>query len=291
MSFTKIHEVVINKQSYYIHKEIVKYCHYFNTILKGEFQEKTINLELDMDNFDFNIIINIFYRYHLCLEDCNGAKIQKRVYIHNFDGYLYENLLKTYQYFFAYHNCSFKELIIIVNILDFLQSNIKIKDGWKQEYNLSDVLINSYVSEYKLNHNEIINANIDIGYKKKLMEFCMGKLIKRDDYSRYIFGLDIEELNDKFYCKNLGKYFEYYGVPLKFEFRDYHIEHRVEIDLGIDNMSCDEYEFDELEATLYINDEKIREVCKRSSINSDVNEYIINYLIDVNEYIINYLIK
>lgn len=277
MLFTRIHEIIINNQTYYIHEEIMKYCHYFDAIIKGNFQEKQVNLDIDIGSLDFNIIINIFYRYYNCLEDSKGAIILYNFW--QFDETLYESIKKSYRFFFAYHNCFFKDLITIINILDFLQPNIKINPRYKPEYNLNELIIDSYASQYKLNHVEIIDANIDIRYKKKLMQYCMGIPINDNDYPKYHYTLDIKELDGKFYCDNLEKYFEYYNVPLKYEFRDYHIEHRVEIDIGIDNMGCDEYEYDELEARLYINDKKICKVCKRSSISRNIIDYIINYLV------------
>ena len=279
MLFTRIHEIIINNQTYYIHEEIMKYCHYFDVIIKGDFQEKKVNLVIDIGNLDFNIIINLFYRYHYSVEDCKGGIIYHTHWCNWFDENLYKKIIEAYRFFFAYYNCSFKELITIINILDFLQPNIKIKSRFNLEHDLCEILINSYASNYQLNHIEIIDANIDVRYRRRLLGYCMGKPINEYDSSKYLYTLEIKENNNNFYCTNLEKYFEYYNVPLKYEFRDYHIEHRVVCDIGIDNLSCDEYEFDELETDLYINDTKICEAHARSTINCYVIDYIINYLV------------
>jgi len=274
--FSKIHEVIINQKSYYIHDEVMKYCHYFDTIAKGNFKENKVDLDFDIDNFDFNIIIDIFYRYHHSLENHKGSELHLK-YRSRDDNGLLNHLMEEYKYFFALYQCAFKDFLNIITILDFLQSNIQLNIKWNKKYNLNDVLIDCYSANYPLNHIDIINANIDIKYRKKLMEYCMTHKIRDNDYPRHIYNLEIEEQDDHFECKNLVKYFEYYGVPLhKIEYQNYHIEHRVKYLEDWDYSIIGEEKYDELVADLYINDVKIREVNKEMNINS----YIVNYIID-----------
>ena len=71
--YEKTHNIIINNKYYVVHEEILKYCHYFDSILKGNFVEKQIILNFDIKKeIDFSIVIDIFYRYHICVKQYHG---------------------------------------------------------------------------------------------------------------------------------------------------------------------------------------------------------------------------
>ena len=61
--YQKIINIKINNEIYAVHEQILKYCYYFESIMKGNFIEKEININFEF-KIDFSIIIDILYKYH-----------------------------------------------------------------------------------------------------------------------------------------------------------------------------------------------------------------------------------
>lgn len=58
--YDKVHLIHINDEVYVAHDHILNKCHYFKTLLAGEFNDKEIRLEVD-DSFNFTVILDILY--------------------------------------------------------------------------------------------------------------------------------------------------------------------------------------------------------------------------------------
>jgi len=124
--YSNIETITINEKKYYVYKKVLEEYHYFDTILQGKFQEKSIHLDFDITP-DFNNIINCMMTYYY-----------------------------TKKYF---DKPNFSEFIELCSLLTYLQpKDTNMITFLIETYNYSDELDN-YHNKINIINNSILGQN------------------------------------------------------------------------------------------------------------------------------------
>ena len=171
-------------------------------------------------------------------------------------------------YIFDQYECTFEDFISVLIVLDYLQPTTKELT----KINLFEILMKCYSETHELNRNEIIQSNIDIKYKKYLLNLCIKKHYKFNNTD-----ICISEKNGIFECKDLKKYCEHCGVIINdYCFKNICLEHYEDYIGG----HYDELlEYDEYNADLYVNDMLICQVSNGSNVINSIINFIIESLL------------
>lgn len=127
--YSNIEIITINNQKYYVYKFVLEKYHYFDTILQGKFQDKSIHL--DFDTFlDFNIVIHCMMTYYYAKNYFNNLHFGEFIdlcsiltYLQPKDTNMITYLVETYNYLDDFDN--YRDKINIINN-SILSKNHKI---------------------------------------------------------------------------------------------------------------------------------------------------------------------
>lgn len=271
MSFSKVHEVVCNNQKFIIHEEVLKCFHYFDSHLKGSFKQEQLVLNVDIDSFDFNLFIDIMYRYSLFIKNSN-----RYIMVCDDDGNkedinlnLHSNLMDIFTCIFD-ESITFSDFIGIIILLDYLQPIIFDKSYHSSHFSLDliNILMIKYLVIDDLNIDDILNTNLDEKYKEMLLKHYI------DDRNYEYFGGIGQTLyintksKDQLICRDLERYLKFFGFMInKIEYKNYCIRE-------------DSEGFNVPHADLFINDIFICIVAERYNIVSAVGNFIMEQLLN-----------
>lgn len=187
--YSSIETIHFNNQKYYVYKKVLEEYHYFDTIIQGKFQDKTIDFEFNIA-IDFNIVLDFMMAYH---------------YVKNFDNTNINEL-------------NFNDMINLLNILTYLLP---------KDQNLFTELINSYRIKNCDNYKDMIitvnRSNMNNNHKVEILKkiiHCVNKVDLVLNEGSDDLKIDVEEdkdnENDKWqqYLKipNIPKFFEQFDI-------------------------------------------------------------------------------
>lgn len=193
--YNTIEKIVVNQKSYYVYKEVLNQYHHFATILQ-DCSIKIIEININ-EPINFTKVIDIMYKYY-------------------YDPYGKSNYFK---------GLSFYEFINIFYLLQYLQPiNAKNNITGGMMYEITKNYAKYLNVDCDVTIDNIISANIDILYKKILLEQYIKNTNKLDlviildcvpnDHSVQSSYQSLKLDRNLVKCDNIANFFQQYNIRL-----------------------------------------------------------------------------